>query len=68
MDMELEQVAVKTNFLYGEFEEKIYMRQPEVYVQGHVDKVCLLRNSFFDLKQSTRPWYKRFDAFILKKG
>ena len=32
-DLELEQVNVKTAFLHGELEEKIYMKQPESYIQ-----------------------------------
>jgi len=32
-DLELEQMDVKTLFLYGELEEKIYMKQPKYYVQ-----------------------------------
>ncbi|KAK3001152.1 hypothetical protein RJ639_022143 [Escallonia herrerae] len=28
-DLELEQLDVKTTFLYGELEEQIFMRQPE---------------------------------------
>ena len=32
-DLELEQMNVKTVFLHGELKEKIYMKQPEDYIQ-----------------------------------
>jgi len=32
-DLELEQMNVKTLFLHDELEEKIYMKQPEGYLQ-----------------------------------
>jgi len=49
-------------FLHGELEEKIYMKQPEGYIQeGQGNKVCLLKKSFYELKRSPRQWYKRLD-------
>ena len=46
---------VKTAFLHGELEEKIYMKQPEGYIQeGKENKVCLLNKSIYRLKQSPR--------------
>ncbi|GKA95887.1 retrotransposon protein, putative, ty1-copia subclass [Tanacetum coccineum] len=62
-DYELEQLDVKTAFLHGNLEEVIYMRQPPGYEQGN--KVCLLKKSFYGLKQSPRQWYRRFDEYML---
>ena len=46
---------VKTVFLHGELEVKIYMKQPERYIQeGKENKVCLLNKSLYGLKQSLR--------------
>ncbi|KAG8498774.1 hypothetical protein CXB51_005214 [Gossypium anomalum] len=64
-DLEVEQLDVKTAFLYGELEEDIYMQQPEGFIVSEKeDYVCLLRKSLYGLKQSPRQWYKRFDSFM----
>lgn len=48
-DLELEQLDVKTAFLYGELEEDIYMQQPEgYYSSGKEDLVCSLKKSFVE--------------------
>ena len=69
LDLELEQLDVKTAFLHGDLNEEIYMHQPEGYkVEGKESQVCRLRKSLYGLKQSPRQWYKRFDSFMLKQG
>ena len=30
--------------------------------------MCLLKKSLYELKQSPRQWYKRFDTFVLESG
>ena len=50
-DLELEQLDVKTAFLHGELEERIYMKQPEGYIQeGQENKVYLLKKSLYECK------------------
>ena len=64
-DLELEQLDVKTTFLHKELKEDIYMQQPKSFVVlGKENYVCSLKRSFYDLKQSTIQWYKRFDSFM----
>ena len=46
LDLELFQMDVKTAFLNGSLEEKIYMDQPIGFVsKGQEDKVCHLKRS-----------------------
>ena len=64
-DFEVEQMDVKTTFLHGDLEEKIYMKQLEGFVvKGKKALVCKLKKSLYGLKQSPRMWYQKFDTFI----
>jgi hypothetical protein len=68
-DYELEQLDVKTPFLHGDLEGDIYMDRPEGFiVPGKENYGCKLKKSLYDLKQSPRQWYKRFDSFMLSNG
>ena len=60
---------VKTAFLNGELDEEIYMDQPIGFVtKGQEHKVCKLKRSIYDLKQSSRQWYLRFRLAVLLNG
>ncbi|CAI7850970.1 unnamed protein product [Closterium sp. NIES-53] len=54
----VEQMDVKTAFLYGVVEEEIYMKQPEEYDDG-IGRVCRLNKAIYGLKQAPRCWYAR---------
>ena len=44
LDLEVEQMDVKTAFLHGDSEEEIYMKHPDGFlVEGKEDHVCRLR-------------------------
>ena len=54
-NLQLEQMEVKTAFLYGELDENILMAQPEGFkVRGKEDHVCKLNKSLYGLNQSLR--------------
>jgi hypothetical protein len=62
-DFEVEQMDVKTTFLYGDLEEEIYMKQPEGFVvKGKKELVCKMKKSLYGFKKSRRMWYKKFDT------
>ncbi|GJS98865.1 retrovirus-related pol polyprotein from transposon TNT 1-94 [Tanacetum coccineum] len=56
----------KPSYKARSLEELIYMRQPPGYEQGN--KVCLLKKSLYDLKQSPRQWYRRFNEYMMSNG
>jgi hypothetical protein len=46
---------IKTAFLYGKLDEKIYMEQPEGFAKrGQKNQVCRLKKAIYGLKQASR--------------
>ena len=69
MNLEIEQLDVKTTFLHGELVEDIYMQQPEGFVdKGKEILVCWPKKSTCGLKQAPCRWYKKFESFMLEHG
>jgi hypothetical protein len=60
---------VKSAFLNGYIEEKVYVRQPPRFknpkFSNHIFKLC---KALYGLKQTLRAWYERLKAFLLDKG
>ena len=50
---------VTTEFLNGDLNETIYMKQPGGLENG-TNQVCLLLKSIYELKQSARCWNAKF--------
>ncbi|GJY77336.1 retrotransposon protein, putative, ty1-copia subclass [Tanacetum coccineum] len=68
-DYEIWLMDVKTAFLNGHISEKVYMEQPEGFVNPkYPNRVCKLKRSIYGLKQASRQWNKRFDDEIKKFG
>jgi hypothetical protein len=54
-DLEIEQIDVKTAFLYGEIDADIYIEQPEGFCsKKRPDQVCKLKKALYGLKQAPR--------------
>ncbi|KAH0685102.1 hypothetical protein KY289_022854 [Solanum tuberosum] len=69
LNLEIEQMDVKTTFLHGDLEEEIYMEQPEGFkVEGKENFVCKLKKSLYGLKQAPRQWYKKFESVMGEQG
>jgi len=66
-DLEIEQMDVKTAFLYGMVKNDVYVSQPEGFTDG-TRKVCKLRKALYGLKQSPRVWYDTFAEYLKVLG
>lgn len=67
--MTLYQMDVKDAFLNGDLLEEVYMDPlPNFVVKGHEGKVCLLKKSLYELKQSPWAWCDRFSRTVIKFG
>jgi hypothetical protein len=49
-DIKIHQMNIKTTFFNGDFEEEIYMEQPEGFTQEGEHLVCKLHKSLYGLK------------------
>ena len=62
-------IDVKTAFLYGKLDEKLYMEQPEGFkVKGQEYKVLRLMCTIYGLKQAALQWWKVLDESMAKLG
>jgi hypothetical protein len=66
-NLELHQIDVKTTFLNGDLYENVYMAQPNGFVvEGKENLRCHLTKSIYELKQTSRQWYLKFDETTRK--
>ena len=52
LDWSIEQMDVKTAFLYGKIDTDVYMELPPNIRQQHPGKICKLNKPLYGLKQS----------------
>ena len=62
----IEQMDVKTAFLYGEVDAEIYVEMPHEF--GKPNTVCFLRKALYGLKQAPRIWKQTLAASLAKLG
>lgn len=67
-DLDIDQMDVKTAFLYGLIDQLIYVEKPKgTETNATRDMICKLPNALYGLKQSPRLWYERLSSFLLEK-
>ncbi|GJU34089.1 retrovirus-related pol polyprotein from transposon TNT 1-94 [Tanacetum coccineum] len=67
-NMTIYQMDVKTDFLNGELKEKVYVSQPEGFVdQDNPSHVYKLKKALYGLKQAPRAWYDMLSSFLLSQ-
>jgi Reverse transcriptase (RNA-dependent DNA polymerase) len=60
---------VKSTFLNGILDEKVYLKQPLEYIKsrkGH--KVLRLKKALYGLKQVLRAWNTQIDSYFKENG
>ena len=68
MNLELDQLDVKTAFLYDDLDEEIFMEQLEGFkMKGKENMVSKLNKILYGLKQAPGQWYKKFDSFMMSQ-
>lgn len=67
LDLEIEQIDIKTVFLYRNIDHEIYVEQPH-YIADGTSKVCKLRKGLYGLKQAPRIWYQTLTNFLRNLG
>ena len=70
-DLDVCQMDVKTAFLNGKIDDKIYMEIPEgvqVSEQFRRDNVCKIEKALYGLKISPKRWNERFAEVAIKIG
>ncbi|GKA29860.1 retrovirus-related pol polyprotein from transposon TNT 1-94 [Tanacetum coccineum] len=67
-NMTIYQMDVKMAFLNGELKEKVYLLQPEGFVdQDNPSHVYKLKKAFYGLKQAPRVWYDMLSSFLFSQ-
>ncbi|RDY10160.1 hypothetical protein CR513_05363, partial [Mucuna pruriens] len=65
-NMNLHQFDVKNAFLHGDPEEEVYMDIPlGFYSHNEKNKVCKLKKTLYELKQSPQAWFGRFGQVMI---
>jgi hypothetical protein len=65
----LHQMDMKSAFLNGVLEEKVYVRQPLGFEsEKYAHRVHKLRKALYGLKQAPRAWYGRLRGFLFERG
>ena len=65
----IHQMDVKTAFLNGVVEEKVYVEKTLGFETHDMEShVCRLKKSLYSLKKAPRTWYGKIDSFLSSLG
>lgn len=65
----IKQLDVQNAFLHGFITEKVFMRQPQGFIDpNYPNHVCRLHRSLYGHRQSPRVWHKRFSGYLEEIG
>ena len=67
-DWQLQQLGMKNDFLNGDLKEEVFMDAPPGFEDKFGSKVCKLKKSLYELKQSPRPWFEKFTSSVKRQG
>ena len=68
-DWEIEELDMKTVFLFGDLDEEIYLTQPKGFIKkGHETLVCWLKKSLYGLKRAALQWNKALHKSVTEIG
>lgn len=59
---------INNAFIYGELDEKIYMKAPHGYLSKIDPRVCKLQRSLYGLKQASRQYNSKFTSVLIQFG
>ncbi|GKA01720.1 retrovirus-related pol polyprotein from transposon TNT 1-94 [Tanacetum coccineum] len=67
-NMTIYQMDIKTAFLNDELKEKVYVSQPEGFVdQDNPSHVYKLKKALYGLNQAPRAWYDMLSSFLISQ-
>jgi hypothetical protein len=65
----IHQMDVRNVFFHGDLQEEVYMEQPPGYVdQTHLNLVCRLKKTLYDLKQAPKVWSDEIGQYLVTSG
>lgn len=68
LNLELEQLDVKTAFLHAPLEEDIWISQPPGFEEGGPRTACKLLKAVYGLKQAPRAWHIKVKSLLMDAG
>nr|GEU34051.1 hypothetical protein [Tanacetum cinerariifolium] len=68
-DFVVDQMDVKSAFLYGKIEEEVYVCQPPGFEDlNFPDRVYKVEKALYGLHQASRAWYETLSTYLLDNG